>query len=65
MLLVPVIAGVAIGVATSSAMGVPCLPRYLFRDPAMGLLASGPGMTVAPCRTDGLGGGVTGPEGTD
>jgi hypothetical protein len=39
------------------------LPRYLLRGPARGPLASGPGMTVAPCRTDDLGGGVTGPEG--
>jgi hypothetical protein len=36
-------------------------PRYLLRGPARGPLASGPGMTVAPCRTDDLGGGVTGP----
>ncbi|WP_435880931.1 DUF6895 family protein, partial [Streptomyces pharetrae] len=34
------------------------LPRYLLRGPARGPLASGPGMTVAPCRTDDLGGGV-------
>ncbi|MFE3151843.1 FAD-dependent monooxygenase, partial [Streptomyces sp. NPDC059218] len=27
-------------------LGVP--PRYVFRGPAMGLLASGPGMTVSP-----------------
>ncbi|MGW9382303.1 serine hydrolase [Streptomyces albidoflavus] len=26
-------------------------PRYVFRGPATGPLASGPGMTVAPCRT--------------
>ncbi|WP_327276448.1 AraC family transcriptional regulator [Streptomyces sp. NBC_01224] len=26
-------------------------PRYLFRGPATGPLASGPGMTVSPCRT--------------
>ncbi|MGW0933133.1 helix-turn-helix domain-containing protein, partial [Streptomyces sp. NPDC002644] len=32
-------------------------PRYLLRGPARGPLASGPGMTVAPCRTDDLGGG--------
>ncbi|MER8089902.1 hypothetical protein ACFVZR_37795, partial [Streptomyces sp. NPDC058316] len=32
-------------------------PRYLFRGPATGPPASGPGMTVSPCRTDGLGGG--------
>ncbi|MFF3561384.1 ATP-binding protein, partial [Streptomyces sp. NPDC002574] len=32
-------------------------PRYLFRGPAMGPLASGPGMTVAPCRRYDLGGG--------
>ncbi|MEU8650415.1 hypothetical protein [Streptomyces sp. NPDC048737] len=38
-------------------------PRYLFRGPARGPLASGPGMTVAPCRWDDLGGGVTGSEG--
>ncbi|MGJ7021353.1 DUF317 domain-containing protein, partial [Streptomyces griseorubens] len=31
-------------------------PRYLFRGPARGPLASGPGMTVAPCRWDDLGG---------
>ncbi|PWJ07337.1 hypothetical protein DKG34_12245 [Streptomyces sp. NWU49] len=36
-------------------------PRYVFRGPARGPPASGPGMTVAPCRTDDLGGGVTGP----
>ncbi|MER6625860.1 helix-turn-helix domain-containing protein, partial [Streptomyces sp. NPDC000931] len=34
------------------AMGV---PRYLLRGPARGPLASGPGMTVAPCRWDDLG----------
>ncbi len=38
-------------------------PRYLFRGPARGPLASGLGMTVAPCRWDDLGGGVTGSEG--
>ncbi|MEI7030810.1 hypothetical protein [Streptomyces pratensis] len=37
------------------------LPRYVFRGPARGPLASGPGMTVAPCRRHDLGGGVTGP----
>ncbi|MET8894046.1 transposase family protein [Streptomyces albogriseolus] len=37
------------------------LPRYVFRGPARGPLASGPGMTVPPCRADDLGGGVTGP----
>jgi hypothetical protein len=42
---------------------VAVLPRYLLRGPARGPLASGPGMTVAPCRTDDLGGGVTGSEG--
>ncbi|MGW0990070.1 PIG-L deacetylase family protein, partial [Streptomyces sp. NPDC002486] len=31
------------------------LPRYVFRGPARGPLASGPGMTVPPCRTDDLG----------
>ncbi|WP_408645980.1 transposase [Streptomyces odonnellii] len=36
-------------------------PRYLLRGPARGPLASGPGMTVSPCRTHDLGGGVTGP----
>ncbi|MEV6497564.1 ornithine carbamoyltransferase, partial [Streptomyces prunicolor] len=36
-----------------SEMGV---PRYVFRGPARGPLASGPGMTVPPCRTDDLGG---------
>ncbi|MGW1651385.1 GH25 family lysozyme [Streptomyces atratus] len=36
-------------------------PRYVLRGPARGPLASGPGMTVSPCRTDDLGGGVTGP----
>lgn len=36
-------------------------PRYLLRGPARGPLASGPGMTVAPCRSHDLGGGVTGP----
>ncbi|MEZ0158893.1 hypothetical protein AB8850_13940, partial [Streptomyces griseorubens] len=38
--------------------GVVPPPRYLFRGPARGPLASGPGMTVAPCRWDDLGGGV-------
>ncbi|MFD7169137.1 MFS transporter [Streptomyces violascens] len=38
-------------------------PRYVLRGPARGPLASGPGMTVPPCRRDDLGGGVTGPEG--
>ncbi|WP_407698910.1 hypothetical protein, partial [Streptomyces acidicola] len=37
-------------------------PRYVFRGPARGPLASGPGMAVPPCRTDDLGGGATGPE---
>ncbi|MEU9456742.1 hypothetical protein [Streptomyces sp. NPDC048277] len=37
-------------------------PRYLLRGPARGLLASGPGMAGPPCRTDDLGGGVTGLE---
>ncbi|MGW7463076.1 oxygenase MpaB family protein, partial [Streptomyces sp. NPDC054797] len=32
-------------------------PRYVFRGPAMGPLASGPGMTVAPCRRHDLVGG--------
>ncbi|MEU1818309.1 hypothetical protein ABZ543_24425, partial [Streptomyces roseifaciens] len=32
------------------------LPRYVLRGPARGLLASGPGMTGPPCRTDDLGG---------
>ncbi len=36
-------------------------PRYVFRGPARGPLASGPGMTVPPCRTDDLGGGVSAP----
>ncbi|MFF9359584.1 hypothetical protein ACF1BP_37530, partial [Streptomyces sp. NPDC014735] len=27
-------------------------PRYVFRGPARGPLASGPGMTFAPCRSD-------------
>ncbi|MEU9880960.1 IMP cyclohydrolase, partial [Streptomyces phaeochromogenes] len=35
-------------------------PRYVFRGPARGPLASGPGMTVPPCRRHDLGGGVTG-----
>ncbi|MEU2591637.1 hypothetical protein ABZ630_12520, partial [Streptomyces albidoflavus] len=35
---------------------IPGPPRYLFRGPARGPLASGPGMTVAPCRRDDLGG---------
>ncbi|MFE7115609.1 hypothetical protein ACFU99_09325, partial [Streptomyces sp. NPDC057654] len=43
-----------------SARSRPCWtsarPRYVFRGPAMGPLASGPGMTVAPCRTHDLGG---------
>ncbi|MEU5417473.1 hypothetical protein AB0G91_36090, partial [Streptomyces clavifer] len=34
----------------------PPRPRYLFRGPAMGPLASGPGMTVSPCRRHDLGG---------
>ncbi|WP_434093614.1 low temperature requirement protein A [Streptomyces albidoflavus] len=38
-------------------------PRYVFRGPARGPLASGPGMTVASCRSDDLGGGVTGSVG--
>ncbi|WP_411575210.1 hypothetical protein [Streptomyces fradiae] len=38
-------------------------PRYVCRGPARGPLASGPGMAVAPCRWDDLGGGVTGSEG--
>ncbi|MCX5504891.1 hypothetical protein [Streptomyces sp. NBC_00052] len=38
-------------------------PRYLFRGPATGPLASGLGMTVSPCRRNDLGGGVTGPGG--
>ncbi|MFF0479428.1 hypothetical protein [Streptomyces sp. NPDC004284] len=38
-------------------------PRYVLRGPAIGPLASGSGMAVSPCRTDDLGGGVTGPEG--
>ncbi|MFJ3311062.1 aromatic acid exporter family protein [Streptomyces sp. NPDC086549] len=36
---------------------------YLLRGPARGPLGSGPGMAVAPCRADDMGGGVTGPEG--
>ena len=40
-------------------------PRYLLRGPAMGLPASGPGMTFSPCRTHDPGGGVTGPGGID
>lgn len=48
--------------APSSTRGPTSSPRYLFRGPARGPLASGPGMTVAPCRSDDLGGGVTGPE---
>ncbi|MBJ6615383.1 bifunctional DNA primase/polymerase [Streptomyces sp. I3(2020)] len=39
------------------------LPRYLFRGPARGPLASGPGMTVAPCRWDDLGVVSPGPRG--
>ncbi|MFJ2770280.1 hypothetical protein [Streptomyces sp. NPDC087300] len=45
-----------------AALDGQCPPRYVFRGPARGPLASGPGMTVPPCRTDDLGGGVTGPE---
>lgn len=41
------------------ATGPSTVPRYLLRGPARGPLASGPGMTVAPCRTDDLGGGPT------
>jgi SRSO17 transposase len=41
----------------------PLTPRYLFRGPARGPLASGPGMTVSPCRRYDLGGGVTGSGG--
>ncbi|WP_406111756.1 hypothetical protein OG698_22940 [Streptomyces sp. NBC_01003] len=37
-------------------------PRYVFRGPARGPLASGPGMAVPPCRGHDLGGGATGPE---
>lgn len=37
------------------------VPRHGFSGPARGPLASGPGMTVPPCRTDDLEGGVTGP----
>ncbi|MEY9997787.1 hypothetical protein ABIE67_009906 [Streptomyces sp. V4I8] len=40
----------------------PIGPRYVFRGPARGPLASGPGMAVPPCRRDDLGGGATGPE---
>ncbi|CAL9669837.1 hypothetical protein SUDANB145_07355 (plasmid) [Streptomyces sp. enrichment culture] len=46
--------------APNNAHATAC-PRYLLRGPAMGPLASGPGMTGSPCRTDDLGGGVTGP----
>lgn len=35
-------------------------PRYVLRGSATEPLASGPGMTVAPCRRHDLGGGVTG-----
>ncbi|MFJ1644968.1 hypothetical protein [Streptomyces sp. NPDC088258] len=45
---------------TQLGKNVEQIPRYVFRGPAMGPLASGPGMTVSPCRTDDLGGGVTG-----
>ncbi|MFJ5920554.1 NAD-dependent epimerase/dehydratase family protein [Streptomyces ardesiacus] len=38
-------------------------PRYVLRGPATGPLASGPGMTVSPCRRHDLGGGVTGSGG--
>lgn len=38
-------------------------PRYLLRGPARGPLASGPGMTVAPCRRDDLGVVSPGPRG--
>lgn len=38
-------------------------PHYRFGCPAMGRPASGVGMTFSPCRTHGLGGGVTGSGG--
>ncbi|WP_306432477.1 replication-relaxation family protein [Streptomyces sp. A1136] len=40
-------------------------PHYLLGGPAMGRPASGVGMTFSPCRTYGLGGGVTGFGGID
>src|SRR5690606_23615186 len=53
---------VVAGSAQHGGHASPCRhPRYVFRGPATGPLASGPGMTVSPCRTDDLGGGVTGP----
>ncbi len=46
-------------------VGADGLPHYLLGGPAMGRLASGVGMTFSPCRTHGLGGGVTGSGGID
>ncbi|MFD5661009.1 hypothetical protein ACFWHX_27650, partial [Streptomyces hirsutus] len=40
-------------------------PHYLLGGPAMGRPAFGVGMTFSPCRTYGLGGGVTGSGGID
>lgn len=40
-------------------------PHYRFGCPAMGRPASGVGMTFSPCRSHGLGGGVTGSGGID
>jgi hypothetical protein len=41
------------------------LPHYLLGGPAMGRPAFGVGMTFSPCRTHGLGGGVTDSGGID
>lgn len=41
------------------------LPHYLLGGPAMGRPAFGVGMTVSPCRSHVLGGGVTGSGGID
>ena len=58
--------GVAQRVAPLLRQVFPCeeprsYPRYVFRGPARGPLASGPGMTVTPCRRHDLGGGVGAP----
>ncbi|MGW1888331.1 PEP/pyruvate-binding domain-containing protein, partial [Streptomyces sp. NPDC001970] len=52
---VPVVTTVQ-GRAVADLRLLGAVPRYVFRGPARGPLASGPGMTVAPCRSDDLGG---------
>ncbi|WP_405785485.1 FUSC family protein [Streptomyces sp. NBC_01378] len=51
------ITGTCLGVLAVAAIET-LHPRYVFRGSATGPLASGPGMTVAPCRRHDLGGGV-------